>query len=118
MVSQPVSSLFGARPRYALCHKWLCAEINPGMIHFLEASKVVAAVDPGGGEPAPMAVMLSSFPTMMYPRKGFSWPVTIVKRSAFVIISFAGGAWFCAARDSTTEKKSTRRTVAFVRVFI
>src|SRR5271154_4284692 len=113
-VSQPSSSLSGARPRYALCHKWLCAEMNPGIIHSPAASYVVVADKPDGGEPGPIAVMVSSFPTTMYPVKGFSCPGTMVKRSAFVMSSFACGAWVWATLNCAQDNERTRMKKALV----
>jgi hypothetical protein len=110
--------LSGARPRYALCHKWLCAEMNPGIIHFPAALYVVVADKPDGGEPVPIAVMVSSFPTTMYPVKGFSCPGTIVKRSAFVMSSFACGACVWATLTPAEDNERIRTKRAFVSVFI
>jgi hypothetical protein len=92
--------------------------MNPGIIHFPAASYVVVADKPEGGEPVPIAVMVSSFPTTMYPVKGFSCPGTMVKRSAFVMSSFASGAcvWARLTPAPDNERITTKR--AFVRIFI
>jgi hypothetical protein len=92
--------------------------MNPGIIHFPAALYVVVADKPDGGEPVPIAVMVSSFPTTMYPVKGFSCPGTIVKRSAFVMSSFACGACVRATLTPAKDNERIRTKRAFVSVFI
>src|SRR6202021_2427407 len=62
--------------------------------------------------------MVSSFPTTTYPVKGLSCPGTMVKRSAFVMSSFARGACVWATLTPAKDNERIRTNRAFVSVFI